>query len=145
MPSLAASTTVGGEHAGQGVPVGLWALPPLLPAEVKKGNGGNETDSHNVNIIAIQDLDGWTMASGTRRVGVGAEVDEQTEGREGEEEATLRVPLLCNQHWFRKIRAQKEAIKGIVNARKTDCGPKGIHWRWYRDRRIKIRKKKNYI
>jgi len=51
----------------------------------------------------------------------------------------------CGGHWYRKIQSQKDALKGIINARRTDCGPKGIHWRWYRDRRIKIKKQKNYI
>jgi len=53
--------------------------------------------------------------------------------------------IQCKQHWYRIINATKAAIKGLHKARRIDCGPKGIYWKWWRDRRISIKKKKNYI
>lgn len=57
----------------------------------------------------------------------------------------LHVPLDCSQHWHRIIESQKNAIRGVENASKADCGPKKRHWRWYRDIRKKLRKKRKCI
>ncbi|CAE8581736.1 unnamed protein product, partial [Polarella glacialis] len=64
----------------------------------------------------------------------------------GEGEGTSDpAPLQCNQQWYRIIKGQRNAIKVIENASMADCGPRKKHWRWYRDRRIAMRKKKGVI
>jgi len=55
------------------------------------------------------------------------------------------IEIECGGHWYRKIQGQKDALKGMINLRRTDCGPRGVHWRWYRDRRIAIKKAKRTI
>eukprot|EP00435_Cladocopium_sp_Y103_P016647 s2036_g4.t1 len=63
-----------------------------------------------------------------------------------EEGDTVEVdPLLCNQPWYRRRLEQRNALKKVENASKADCGPFGKHWRWWRDRKIKARKKKRVI
>eukprot|EP00396_MALV-II-16_sp_LP-1_P000377 gene377-299_t len=46
---------------------------------------------------------------------------------------------------YRVVKAQRNALRGLQKARRCDCGPKGIHWRWWRDRKITIKKNKNFI
>jgi len=53
--------------------------------------------------------------------------------------------LEFGQQWVRIIKNQKDAIKGYQNASPSDCGPRKRHWAWYRDKRIKMRKKKRTI
>lgn len=55
------------------------------------------------------------------------------------------APLECKQWLHRIIKSQREAIKHVENASQADCGPRKKHWRWYRDRRIKMRKKQRCI
>mmetsp|Transcript_70184 Transcript_70184/g.153024 ORF Transcript_70184/g.153024 Transcript_70184/m.153024 type:complete len:165 (-) Transcript_70184:72-566(-) len=55
------------------------------------------------------------------------------------------APLECGKWWHQIIKSQRNAIKYIENASKADCGPKKKHWRWYRDRMIKMRKKQKCI
>mmetsp|Transcript_57273 Transcript_57273/g.125367 ORF Transcript_57273/g.125367 Transcript_57273/m.125367 type:complete len:125 (-) Transcript_57273:116-490(-) len=63
-----------------------------------------------------------------------------------EEGGTVEVdPLLCNQPWYRRRLEQRNALKKVENASKFDCGPFKKHWRWWRDRKIKARKKKRVI
>eukprot|EP00434_Breviolum_minutum_P027832 symbB.v1.2.024618.t1/scaffold2344.1/size81749/5 len=54
-------------------------------------------------------------------------------------------PLLCNQPWYRRRQEQRNALKKVENASKAACGPFKKHWRWWRDRRIKARKKQRVI
>ncbi|CAK0863462.1 unnamed protein product, partial [Prorocentrum cordatum] len=55
------------------------------------------------------------------------------------------VPMECTQHWYRIVKNQRNALKPVENASQADCGPRKKHWRWYRDRRIKMRKKSRTI
>ena len=60
-------------------------------------------------------------------------------------QAKVSLEVWCDQHRFRKRCATKAAIAGLINPSKKDCGPGGILWRWFRDRKIRIKKQKNYI
>ena len=60
----------------------------------------------------------------------------------------LECPIIqvwCDQHKFRKRIAAKTAISGYTNLSKNDCGPHGILWRWWRDRKMRLRKQKRFI
>eukprot|EP00930_Biecheleria_cincta_P087540 TRINITY_DN76763_c0_g1_i1.p2 TRINITY_DN76763_c0_g1~~TRINITY_DN76763_c0_g1_i1.p2 ORF type:complete len:150 (+),score=12.89 TRINITY_DN76763_c0_g1_i1:83-532(+) len=54
-------------------------------------------------------------------------------------------PLHCNQFWWRIHKNQRNALKPLENASRADCGPRKKHWRWYRDRRIAMKKRKRVI
>eukprot|EP00929_Paragymnodinium_shiwhaense_P087217 TRINITY_DN47476_c0_g1_i1.p2 TRINITY_DN47476_c0_g1~~TRINITY_DN47476_c0_g1_i1.p2 ORF type:complete len:189 (+),score=39.72 TRINITY_DN47476_c0_g1_i1:77-643(+) len=62
-----------------------------------------------------------------------------------EADGGLAAPLECAQHKYRRWQDMKQAIKYVENASRADCGPKGKFWRWYRDRKINMRKKKRCI
>ncbi|CAD7928785.1 unnamed protein product [Amoebophrya sp. A120] len=51
----------------------------------------------------------------------------------------------CAQHYYRKWTAQRAALIGLTKLRKIDCGPKKIHWAWWRDKQIAKKKKKKCI
>eukprot|EP00392_Amoebophrya_sp_AT5.2_P000016 g16.t1 len=51
----------------------------------------------------------------------------------------------CAQHYYRKFKAQREALYGLTKLRKIDCGPKKMHWAWWRDKQIARKKKKKCI
>ncbi|CAD7925205.1 unnamed protein product [Amoebophrya sp. A25] len=55
------------------------------------------------------------------------------------------VPLECGQHYYRKWISQRKALIGLQKLRKVDCGPKKIHWAWWRDKQIERKKKKKCI
>merc|ERR1712241_1144411 len=63
----------------------------------------------------------------------------------GELERPQSAPMQCNQFWHRIIKGQRNALKPVLNASRADCGPRGKHWKWYRDRSIKRRKKRRCI
>eukprot|EP00747_Dinoflagellata_sp_TGD_P166583 gnl/TRDRNA2_/TRDRNA2_189588_c0_seq1.p1 gnl/TRDRNA2_/TRDRNA2_189588_c0~~gnl/TRDRNA2_/TRDRNA2_189588_c0_seq1.p1 ORF type:complete len:168 (+),score=23.27 gnl/TRDRNA2_/TRDRNA2_189588_c0_seq1:68-571(+) len=55
------------------------------------------------------------------------------------------IPLECVKQWQRIIKNQREALRGVINASRADCGPRGRHWLWYRDKQIKRKKKRRVI
>mmetsp|Transcript_26028 Transcript_26028/g.45318 ORF Transcript_26028/g.45318 Transcript_26028/m.45318 type:complete len:157 (+) Transcript_26028:62-532(+) len=56
------------------------------------------------------------------------------------------MPFHCGgQHWFRIIKNQRDIIKGYQNAGPADCGPRKRHWKWYRDKRIAMKRKRRVI
>ena len=63
----------------------------------------------------------------------------------GEGEAGPSEEIQCGQHWYRKNRNEREAVKGIQKLRKVDCGRRAIWWKWWRDKNVARKKKKNYI
>eukprot|EP00746_Dinoflagellata_sp_MGD_P067100 gnl/MRDRNA2_/MRDRNA2_27713_c0_seq1.p1 gnl/MRDRNA2_/MRDRNA2_27713_c0~~gnl/MRDRNA2_/MRDRNA2_27713_c0_seq1.p1 ORF type:complete len:197 (+),score=18.04 gnl/MRDRNA2_/MRDRNA2_27713_c0_seq1:71-661(+) len=54
---------------------------------------------------------------------------------------TGHVEYICNQHWYRIVTEQRRRIKGIINPKKWDCGPRGSHWEWLKAVRKKLKKR----
>jgi hypothetical protein len=57
----------------------------------------------------------------------------------------IELVVYCDQYRHRKRMAARAAIAGGNNLSKSDCGPKGILWRWWRDKRMLERKWKRCI
>ena len=66
------------------------------------------------------------------------------EGRD-EDDGTFGEEIECGQHYYRKWIAQRKALIGLQKLRKVDCGPKKMHWAWWRDKQIERKKKKKCI
>eukprot|EP00933_Yihiella_yeosuensis_P053764 TRINITY_DN52056_c0_g1_i1.p1 TRINITY_DN52056_c0_g1~~TRINITY_DN52056_c0_g1_i1.p1 ORF type:complete len:160 (+),score=22.24 TRINITY_DN52056_c0_g1_i1:73-552(+) len=107
-------------------------LPRTLPSNMvlplpTRVPGGTAVDSSHVRDLSLPSPDFI--------------LEEIGEGADG----TSPAPLQCNQQWYRIIKNQRNALKPVENASRADCGPRKKHWRWYRDRRIAMRKKKKFI
>lgn len=57
----------------------------------------------------------------------------------------LSLSRISHDMMYRKAQSIKNAIRGLVSAAKEDCGPRGVHWQWWRDKQIKLRKQKRFI
>eukprot|EP00931_Biecheleriopsis_adriatica_P080217 TRINITY_DN53571_c0_g1_i1.p2 TRINITY_DN53571_c0_g1~~TRINITY_DN53571_c0_g1_i1.p2 ORF type:complete len:158 (+),score=25.89 TRINITY_DN53571_c0_g1_i1:70-543(+) len=115
-------------------------LPNVLPGCHDAGKNPYLSPSP---LVAPPDLGAPAVEGGVQEIILPApKIDEQLEeGPEGSDPA----PLLCNQFWYRITKNQRNALKPVENASRADCGPRKKHWRWYRDRRIAMRKKKRFI